>query len=46
MLDSSSSYYYYVSLVDLQYLADVRQQIPITKQRRTDIYTVNAVNEG
>uniref|UniRef100_A0A8C5G4R8 omega-amidase n=1 Tax=Gouania willdenowi TaxID=441366 RepID=A0A8C5G4R8_GOUWI len=26
--------------IDLQYLADVRQQIPITTQRRDDIYTV------
>ncbi|KAL1023420.1 hypothetical protein UPYG_G00040610 [Umbra pygmaea] len=32
--------------IDLQYLADVRQQIPITSQRRTDLYTVNAVQEG
>ncbi|XP_026801421.2 omega-amidase NIT2 [Pangasianodon hypophthalmus] len=32
--------------IDLQYLADVRQQIPITTQRRNDIYAVNTVNEG
>lgn len=32
--------------IDLQYLADVRQQIPITTQRRNDIYTVNQLNEG
>ncbi|XP_017335185.1 omega-amidase NIT2 isoform X1 [Ictalurus punctatus] len=32
--------------IDLQYLADVRRQIPITTQRRKDIYTVDAVNEG
>ncbi|XP_062854049.1 omega-amidase NIT2 [Trichomycterus rosablanca] len=31
--------------IDLQYLADVRQQIPITMQRREDIYKVNVVNE-
>ncbi|XP_056132173.1 omega-amidase NIT2 [Lampris incognitus] len=32
--------------IDLQYLADVRQQIPITAQRRSDLYSVNAVQEG
>ncbi|TSK42073.1 Omega-amidase NIT2 [Bagarius yarrelli] len=32
--------------IDLQYLADIRQQIPITTQRRNDIYTVNLLNEG
>ncbi|XP_046893060.1 omega-amidase NIT2 [Hypomesus transpacificus] len=32
--------------IDLQYLADVRQQIPITAQRRGDLYSVNAVQEG
>uniref|UniRef100_A0A3B1IH45 omega-amidase n=1 Tax=Astyanax mexicanus TaxID=7994 RepID=A0A3B1IH45_ASTMX len=32
--------------IDLQYLSDVRQQIPITTQRRNDIYSVSAVNEG
>uniref|UniRef100_A0A8C7LKD9 omega-amidase n=1 Tax=Oncorhynchus mykiss TaxID=8022 RepID=A0A8C7LKD9_ONCMY len=32
--------------IDLQYLANVRQQIPITAQRRSDLYTVNAVQEG
>ncbi|GAA6084898.1 omega-amidase NIT2 [Tachysurus ichikawai] len=32
--------------IDLQYLSDVRDQIPITRQRRNDIYTVNVVNEG
>lgn len=32
--------------IDLQYLADVRQQIPITKQRRNDLYSVNSVQEG
>lgn len=31
---------------DLQYLADVRQQIPITAQRRDDLYTVTTVKEG
>ncbi|KAM3875785.1 omega-amidase NIT2 [Diretmus argenteus] len=29
--------------IDLQYLADVRQQIPITAQRRVDLYSVSAV---
>lgn len=32
--------------IDMQYLSDVRQQIPITAQRRNDIYSVNSVNEG
>uniref|UniRef100_A0A671SNI4 omega-amidase n=1 Tax=Sinocyclocheilus anshuiensis TaxID=1608454 RepID=A0A671SNI4_9TELE len=32
--------------IDLQYLADVRQQIPITTQRRNDLYSVNSVQEG
>lgn len=32
--------------IDLQYLADVRQQIPITTQRRSDLYSVSAVQEG
>lgn len=31
---------------DLQYLADIRQQIPVTSQRRSDIYTVTSVQEG
>uniref|UniRef100_A0A665V013 omega-amidase n=1 Tax=Echeneis naucrates TaxID=173247 RepID=A0A665V013_ECHNA len=31
---------------DLQYLAGVRQQIPITAQRRDDLYTVTSVQEG
>uniref|UniRef100_A0A671RS52 omega-amidase n=1 Tax=Sinocyclocheilus anshuiensis TaxID=1608454 RepID=A0A671RS52_9TELE len=30
----------------LQYLADMRQQIPITTQRRNDLYSVNSVQEG
>ncbi|KAK5870342.1 hypothetical protein PBY51_024987 [Eleginops maclovinus] len=29
--------------IDLQYLADVRQQIPITSQRRHDLYDVTSV---
>ncbi|XP_061895452.1 omega-amidase NIT2 [Entelurus aequoreus] len=29
--------------IDLQYLAEVRQQIPITAQRRHDVYTVTSV---
>uniref|UniRef100_A0A8D0AXY9 omega-amidase n=1 Tax=Sander lucioperca TaxID=283035 RepID=A0A8D0AXY9_SANLU len=29
--------------IDLQYLADIRQQIPITAQRRDDIYAVTSV---
>lgn len=32
--------------IDLQYLADIRQQIPVTKQRRSDLYTVTSVQEG
>ncbi|KAL2090004.1 hypothetical protein ACEWY4_014692 [Coilia grayii] len=32
--------------IDLQYLADVRQQIPITAQKRTDLYSVNTVQDG
>ncbi|XP_030647276.1 omega-amidase NIT2 [Chanos chanos] len=32
--------------IDLQYLSDVRQQIPITVQRRTDLYTVRPVLES
>ncbi|KAM4575593.1 omega-amidase NIT2 [Fundulus diaphanus] len=32
--------------IDLQYLADIRQQIPITSQRRDDLYTVTSVQEG
>uniref|UniRef100_A0A7N6A4T9 omega-amidase n=1 Tax=Anabas testudineus TaxID=64144 RepID=A0A7N6A4T9_ANATE len=32
--------------IDLQYLADIRQQIPITTQRRDDLYTVTSVQEG
>lgn len=32
--------------IDLQYLADIRQQIPITSQRRNDLYSVNSVQEG
>ncbi|XP_054458755.1 omega-amidase NIT2 [Anoplopoma fimbria] len=31
--------------VDLQYLADIRQQIPVTAQRRDDLYTVTSVKE-
>ncbi|NP_001297813.1 omega-amidase NIT2 [Esox lucius] len=31
--------------IDLEYLADVRQQIPINTQRRADLYTVKAVQE-
>uniref|UniRef100_A0A3B4BB09 omega-amidase n=1 Tax=Periophthalmus magnuspinnatus TaxID=409849 RepID=A0A3B4BB09_9GOBI len=30
----------------LQYLADIRQQIPITTQRRNDLYTVTTVPES
>lgn len=37
---------YFVSPVDLEYLSEVRQQLPITKQRRDDLYAVEAVNEG
>ncbi|KAI5615982.1 omega-amidase NIT2, partial [Silurus asotus] len=32
--------------IGLQYLSDVREQIPITKQKRNDIYEVKVVNEG
>ncbi|XP_014859569.1 PREDICTED: omega-amidase NIT2 [Poecilia mexicana] len=32
--------------IDLQYLADVRQQIPISSQRRDDLYAVTAVQQG
>ncbi|KAG5275992.1 hypothetical protein AALO_G00126750 [Alosa alosa] len=32
--------------IDLQYLADIRQQIPITMQKRTDLYSVNTVQDG
>ncbi|XP_030583529.1 omega-amidase NIT2 [Archocentrus centrarchus] len=32
--------------IDLQYLADVRQQIPITSQRRNDLYAVTSAQEG
>ncbi|XP_028856774.1 omega-amidase NIT2 [Denticeps clupeoides] len=32
--------------IDLQYLAAVRQQIPITTQRRNDLYTVSAVMDS
>ncbi|XP_022607158.1 omega-amidase NIT2 isoform X1 [Seriola dumerili] len=32
--------------IDLQYLADIRQQIPITAQRRDDLYAVTSVQEG
>ncbi|XP_034064151.1 omega-amidase NIT2 [Gymnodraco acuticeps] len=32
--------------IDLQYLADVRQQIPITAQRRNDLYSVTSVQRG
>uniref|UniRef100_A0AAX7VPR7 omega-amidase n=1 Tax=Astatotilapia calliptera TaxID=8154 RepID=A0AAX7VPR7_ASTCA len=32
--------------IDLQYLADIRQQIPITSQRRDDLYAVTSVQEG
>ncbi|XP_031430404.1 omega-amidase NIT2 [Clupea harengus] len=32
--------------IDLQYLADIRQQIPITAQRRTDLYSVSTVQDG
>ncbi|CAL1593323.1 unnamed protein product [Knipowitschia caucasica] len=31
--------------IDLQYLADIRQQIPLTVQRRHDLYTVTTVSE-
>ncbi|XP_043985657.1 omega-amidase NIT2 [Gambusia affinis] len=32
--------------IDLQYLADIRQQIPIGSQRRDDLYAVTAVQQG
>ncbi|XP_035854984.1 LOW QUALITY PROTEIN: omega-amidase NIT2-like [Sander lucioperca] len=32
--------------IDLQYLADIRQRIPITAQRRDDIYAVTSVQGG
>uniref|UniRef100_A0A667Y2T9 omega-amidase n=1 Tax=Myripristis murdjan TaxID=586833 RepID=A0A667Y2T9_9TELE len=32
--------------IDLQYLSDVRQQIPITAQRRHDLYSVKAEQES
>ncbi|XP_068599804.1 omega-amidase NIT2 [Brachionichthys hirsutus] len=32
--------------IDLQYLAEIRQQIPITAQRRHDVYTVTSPQEG
>ncbi|XP_061593870.1 omega-amidase NIT2 [Cololabis saira] len=32
--------------IDLQYLADIRQQIPITSQRREDLYTVASVQKA
>lgn len=32
--------------IDLQYLSDIRQQIPITMQRRNDLYTVTTVPEA
>uniref|UniRef100_A0A3B5LCD1 omega-amidase n=1 Tax=Xiphophorus couchianus TaxID=32473 RepID=A0A3B5LCD1_9TELE len=32
--------------IDLQYLADIRQQIPISSQRRDDLYAVTAVQQG
>ncbi|XP_058495309.1 omega-amidase NIT2 [Solea solea] len=32
--------------IDLQYLSDVRKQIPITSQRRHDIYEVSCVKEA
>ncbi|KAM8888125.1 omega-amidase NIT2 isoform 1-T1 [Synchiropus picturatus] len=31
--------------IDLQYLSEIRQQIPITSQRRDDIYTVTTVQD-
>lgn len=33
-------------VVDLQYLADVRKQIPITTQRRHDLYAVMQTQGG
>lgn len=35
-----------VPFPDMQYLADIRQQIPISSQRRSDLYTVTSVPEG
>ncbi|KAJ8255840.1 hypothetical protein COCON_G00197040 [Conger conger] len=32
--------------IDLQYLSDMRQQFPISSQRRSDLYSVNATQEG
>ncbi|XP_008279498.1 omega-amidase NIT2 isoform X2 [Stegastes partitus] len=32
--------------IDLQYLSDIRQQIPITAQRRDDLYAVTSTQEG
>ncbi|KAG7467201.1 hypothetical protein MATL_G00150790 [Megalops atlanticus] len=32
--------------IDLQYLSEVRQQIPISSQRRTDLYSTSAAIEG
>ncbi|KAM9384704.1 omega-amidase NIT2 [Pholidichthys leucotaenia] len=32
--------------IDLQFLSNIRQQIPITSQRRDDLYTVTSVQEG
>ncbi|XP_028259647.1 omega-amidase NIT2 isoform X2 [Parambassis ranga] len=32
--------------IDLQYLSDIRQQIPITVQRREDLYTVTCAQDG
>ncbi|XP_026160484.1 omega-amidase NIT2 [Mastacembelus armatus] len=32
--------------IDLQYLDDIRQQIPITTQRRNDLYAVTQAQEG
>ncbi|XP_038127675.1 omega-amidase NIT2 [Cyprinodon tularosa] len=31
--------------IDLQYLADIRQQIPITSQRRDDLYAVTSLQQ-
>ncbi|XP_076004729.1 omega-amidase NIT2 [Genypterus blacodes] len=31
--------------IDLQYLADIRQQIPITAQRRSDLYAVTSTQD-
>ncbi|XP_034036497.1 omega-amidase NIT2 [Thalassophryne amazonica] len=32
--------------IDLQYLADIRKQIPVISQRRDDLYSVTVVQEG